>query len=197
MEVSNVDSITQQYPDILRGEELLARIKRDREQRKREAREEQRRKSIEAFPQRMLAKRLHGAKTKCWEWTGARNRGNYGLYFDPEGKQRLAHRYFYELEKGPIPEGALIRHKCDNPPCCNPHHLLPGTNADNSSDIAKRGRNNWQAQLAKQEQIKKEMRLLYCGGIAPERISVIYRIPVLRITRLVFEGGWCVSDNSA
>jgi DNA-binding CsgD family transcriptional regulator len=32
------------------------------------------------------------------------------------------------------------RHKCDNPPCCNPAHLEPGTAQDNADDQTKRGR---------------------------------------------------------
>jgi hypothetical protein len=41
---------------------------------------------------------------------------------------------------GPIPDGQLIRHTCDNPPCCNPAHLLNGTTADNMRDMVRRRR---------------------------------------------------------
>lgn len=72
----------------------------------------------------------------CWEWQGRRNSGRcpYGTY-----KGEMAHRVAYELINGPIPDGMILRHKCDNPPCCNPRHLIPGTYVDNRRDAIERG----------------------------------------------------------
>ena len=75
-----------------------------------------------------------GEPDQCWPWTGAKRRG-YGVY---EGIS--THRIAYTLAKGPIPPGLMIRHTCDNRPCCNPAHLLTGTNADNHRDACERQR---------------------------------------------------------
>ena len=53
-------------------------------------------------------------------------------------RNRLHHRVVWEEAHGPIPDGIEIRHACDNPPCINLDHLVPGTHADNMADRAER-----------------------------------------------------------
>lgn len=65
---------------------------------------------------------------ECWEWAASRLKANgYGQFSvkQPDGKWRpvVAHRVAYELYYGPIPNGLLIRHRCNNPGCVNPDHL--------------------------------------------------------------------------
>lgn len=57
-----------------------------------------------------------------------------------KGRQERLHRVIYEMKYGEIPKGMVIRHKCDNPSCCNVEHLEIGTHQDNSNDMVKRGR---------------------------------------------------------
>lgn len=66
----------------------------------------------------------------CWEWGGSRLRSGYGNLHH-EGRTLLAHRAFYELLVGPIPEGFQIDHLCRNPPCVRPDHLEAVTQAEN------------------------------------------------------------------
>ena len=77
----------------------------------------------------------------CWEWRGGRQPFGHG-YVNYGGAGVLAHRLAYEIWVGPIPEGHVVRHKCDNPPCINPDHLETGTYADNNRDTSERGRGN-------------------------------------------------------
>ena len=73
--------------------------------------------------------------TGCWLWLGGMTGDGYGVAFG-----KLAHRVAYRAYKGPIPVGAVIRHKCDNPACVNPEHLVAGTHLDNMADKVRRGR---------------------------------------------------------
>ena len=68
----------------------------------------------------------------CWQWTAcerAKGRG-YGA-FRAFGKQRLAHRFAYEVFVGKIPRGLQIDHLCRNRGCVNPTHMEPVTLAQN------------------------------------------------------------------
>lgn len=80
-----------------------------------------------------------GAPDACWNWQKCKTRDGYGRVV-LDGKGRLAHRVAYELTKGTIPSGMLICHSCDNPGCCNPAHLWPGTIRDNNIDMFRKGR---------------------------------------------------------
>lgn len=103
----------------------------------------------EAIPQRdrPLERRLQDVgwtvtDSGCWDWDGRRNEDGYGTF----SAERLgfrdarAHRVVYEHLVGPIPSDAVLRHSCDNPPCVNPAHLQPGTQADNVADMVERER---------------------------------------------------------
>lgn len=74
----------------------------------------------------------------CWTWDGRKNPGGYGVI---KGGG-FAHRRSWELAwGGKIPKGAVICHRCDNPPCVRPSHLLLGDNAINNMDMVQKGRN--------------------------------------------------------
>lgn len=74
----------------------------------------------------------------CWAWSGNCDPDGYArIYWG--GRTRKALRLAYQEAHGAIPEGLVVRHACDNPPCLNPRHLLVGTVAENNQDKAVRG----------------------------------------------------------
>ena len=72
---------------------------------------------------------LCGYPDQCWEWQGSVRCG-YGKIRSVNGEHHGAHRVAYcdehGLDIGDI-RGLVVRHSCDNPPCCNPSHLRLGT----------------------------------------------------------------------
>lgn len=67
----------------------------------------------------------------CWLWRGQVTRQGYGR-IKVARRFLHAHRFAYELEVGPIPEGLTIDHLCCNRLCQNPAHMEPVTAGENS-----------------------------------------------------------------
>lgn len=66
----------------------------------------------------------------CWLWIGGTATHGYGRIM-VKGRRIGAHRYSYELHKGPIPEGLQIDHLCRTRSCVNPDHLEAVTGRTN------------------------------------------------------------------
>lgn len=73
---------------------------------------------------------------ECLIWTGAKGGNGYG-HLQVNGRFTKAHRYAWECENGPIPDGMKLDHQnhCD-PACCEPSHLRLATVAQNSANRA-------------------------------------------------------------
>lgn len=67
----------------------------------------------------------------CWLWTGCKDIGGYGQIRLGRKQSIQAHRMSYLFYHGEIPQGKIIMHLCDNPPCVNPQHLKAGTTSQN------------------------------------------------------------------
>lgn len=70
----------------------------------------------------------------CLVWTGSREAAGYGSIW-VNGKARKAHRYAWERERGPIPQGMVIDHICWNRPCVKIEHLRVVTQMKNTWNL--------------------------------------------------------------
>lgn len=103
---------------------------------------------------RILAKVAHDTKG-CWNFLGALDRYGYGLImcrkFQGRSYAEKAHRVMFMAFKGDIPRELVVRHRCDNPRCCNPEHLELGTQKENIWDQMHKGRHVSQQRRAAME----------------------------------------------
>lgn len=121
---------------------------------------------------RVMARVDIGGPDECWEWTGHRLPSGYGTYSTGMFGTRLAARIVWTLLRGPIPDGKLICHHCDNPPCVNPAHLFVGTMADNMRDMALKGR-----QVSKLSEVDViEIRRLLAQGVKKRPLARWYGV---------------------
>lgn len=101
----------------------------------------------------------------CWEWTGSLSGRDGRPYISIDGKKHLAYRIVYKLFHGELEDGKVVRHKCDNPKCCNPTHLESGTRSENELDKYRRDRSGYP------HEVIKEMNRLFKLGMSYSAIK--------------------------
>jgi len=115
---------------------------------------------------------MHGGDVSvCWEWKGKVNASDGRPYFTVDNSRRPAYVYCLELFTGTIQkEDQVARHSCDNPICCNPHHLVFGTHQDNMDDMKERERHG----LPKI--VLRAIRVLLGEGKTQQEIADLYGV---------------------
>lgn len=140
-------------------------------------------------------------ETDCWPWK-ARTLSGYGRMTIGQ-KELLAHRIAVMIKTGaPIPDGRVVRHKCDNPLCCNPAHLELGTQKDNVRDMIARGRckppivlgiNHGQAKVS-EAQVREIRKRYAAGGVSLRDLAAGYPITYKAVRKIVRRETWCHVD---
>lgn len=140
--------------------------------------------------ERFWAKVDRGKPEQCWIWSGTLEDG-YGR-FSMFGRYGRAYRASWIITNGPIPDGLLVRHKCDVRACVNPRHLELGTQADNMRDMAERGgtagRKLTDAQVF-------EIRNFYASGVSILQLRLAYGVSRTLIYNIVAGSVWTHVDG--
>ena len=81
---------------------------------------------------------------QCWSWIGNATKQGYGR-FGIKKSIFFAHRISSVIHNGQIDNlNPIVLHRCDNPNCVNPAHLIQGTFTENAKDRDSKGRANTQ-----------------------------------------------------
>ena len=132
----------------------------------------------------------------CLIWLGATQFYGYGSV-RYEGKNWKSSRLAWTLERGPIPEGMFVCHKCDVTPCCNVNHMFLGSHRDNMRDMIKKGRSKLLKTRGEQVNTAKltdgkviEIRKAHADGISCVKLGKIYGVSDAAINEAVNRKTW-------
>ena len=128
----------------------------------------------------------------CLEWQRDHLPSGYAV-IGFQGKRWLGHRLTYTLTRGPIPQGQIICHRCDNPSCVNPSHLFLGTHADNAADRDRKGRQplgSARVGAILHENVVPGIRHAYASGVSITEISRHYEVARETIRDLIRGKTW-------
>jgi hypothetical protein len=114
----------------------------------------------------------------CWPWMGKLNAKDGRPYITINSLRRPAYCIVLELHSGVPQKAQVVRHNCDNPICCNPHHLVWGTHQDNMNDMKERDRHGLpktvvRAILRLRAEGKTQSEIAELYGVSREAISAI------------------------
>lgn len=124
---------------------------------------------------------------ECWPWTAALGGGGdrYG-YIRVHGRLISAPRLALILDGRPPGDGRVARHTCDNTICCNPAHLLPGTQGENQDDMARRLRGGRKLEPAQVVEIRARL----AAGERQRSIAAAYGVSQPQISKINVGRDW-------
>lgn len=122
----------------------------------------------------------------CWHWIGDKNKNKigYGCFYC-RGTRILAHRYMWELVNNQtIPDNMIILHKCDQPICVNPDHLILGTQQDNIKDMWTKNRGNTKLSFNDKNVIRAKYKN---NNITLKEIAMEFDISFQRVSQIIHQ----------
>ncbi|QZI78635.1 hypothetical protein 22664UKE3-2_060 [Escherichia phage vB_EcoP-22664UKE3-2] len=136
-----------------------------------------------------LAELSVAEESGCIRFTGHLDGEGYGRIMVARVKY-MAHRLSYSINKGPIPDGYVVRHKCDNPSCINPEHLEVGTQADNIADKVSRGRQARGSGAGRAILTEESVREIRSSPLKVSELSTLYGVSVVSIRNILRRKTW-------
>lgn len=134
--------------------------------------------------------------TECWEWTRGVGAGGYGM-IRFRGQNYRVHRLSAWCYVGLDLEDTKTKvcHRCDNPLCFNPVHLLLGSQAENIRDMDAKGRRvpalggkNGRAKLSEAQ--VKEIFELRAARVSLQELWERYDISRAQLHRILSADSW-------
>jgi hypothetical protein len=110
--------------------------------------------------------------------------------FSVGSASRSAHRFCYEYFHGRIPEGLVVRHRCDNPLCVNPWHLETGTHKDNMLDRVIRNRSSRGSKNGNAKLTEDQVLDIFHDDRLPTQISEDYGIDHTTVRNIKSGKNW-------
>ncbi len=156
---------------------------------------------------RLISKTMPIPFSGCHIWMAGCMASGYGQ-IGYKGKNAYAHRVSWMLQKGPIPDGMSVLHRCDTRCCVNPDHLFLGTQLENIHDMMSKGRarmkssgrgNPLRKNLRKRElhgMAKltegdvKEIRRRYALGEKQKALGIEFGVKQPQISRIILNANW-------
>ncbi|WP_171935781.1 HNH endonuclease signature motif containing protein [Escherichia coli] len=136
-----------------------------------------------------LAELSVAEESGCIRFTGSIDKSGYGRIMINRVKYG-AHRLAYELANGPIPDGYVVRHKCDNPSCINPSHLEVGTQAENIKDKVTRGRQASGCSIGVSKLTEEIVRDIRSSGLKVSLLAERYGVSTVSIRNILRRKTW-------
>lgn len=127
--------------------------------------------------------------TCCWEWNGCKNKDGYGRFRNGDKLVR-AHALSLSWILGYMPK--YVMHKCDNPSCVRPSHLIEGDHGTNMRDAYKKNRRQSYVPKGVNHSVSvfteldiKNIRRRYANGETQAQIGLSYGVSQAHISQIV------------
>jgi hypothetical protein len=125
----------------------------------------------------------------CWIWMKCTNMG-YGVIRPSKYEIKYLHRMMWEKYFGSIPPNMHVLHRCDTPPCCNPHHLFLGSQVDNMKDRDRKGRNPKGEEIGNSKLTEMEILSIRSDSRMQKVIAREYKISPSHVSQIKSRKRW-------